>query len=325
MVLADSDPIPCCAVCGSTHARYVGSFDFSDHPLPFRLYQCRACGFVFNHPRLSSRQIRDQYDGAYYVFHEDPARRWGRATQLYIEHLLPLEKRVNARRLLEIGCAGGELLALARQRGWQVLGIEISPQAAASARREHDLDVRTGTLEEQRANIGRFDVAIANDVIEHMASPRSFLAMLHGVLTSGGWLSIETPNWGSFWRRVGGGRWLGLNRYHISLFDARSLLQLLRSCGFRPCIAGSSTNLAYASWSSRPEVAVLMDRLPPWLRWRCMKLADRLTPRSEPLAIHRNPPASLPEALSRIADSNPARAGVSRKLYGDNLTVIGRA
>jgi 2-polyprenyl-3-methyl-5-hydroxy-6-metoxy-1,4-benzoquinol methylase len=299
--------------------------DFPGHPVPFGLWRCRTCGLVFNAPRLSADEIRQQYDGEYYVFNESPARRWARATQLYIEHLLALENRGPGRRLLEVGCAGGELLALARQRGWQVVGVEISPQATRAAVAEHGLDVRAGTLEEHAAHIGRFDVALANDVIEHLASPRPFIRLLHGLLRPGGWVSLETPNWGGFWRRVGGRRWLGLNRFHISLFDAGSLLKLMGDCGFKNCIAGSSTNLAYACWSSRPEITSITKRLPAGLRWRSERLLGRLSPPSFALELRRDPPACLQESLAHIARVEPARAGVSRHLRGDNLTVIGRA
>lgn len=316
---------PACVVCGESACRFVWSLDLPGHPIPFRLWRCRGCGVVFNHPRLSTAQIRRQYGGEYYVFNESPARRWARASQLYVEHLLPMETRAGGHRLLEIGCAGGELLALARYRGWEALGIEISAEAAASARQDRGVEVLAGTLEEHAGGIGEFDLAIANDVIEHVPSPRDFLRTLHGVVRPGGWASIETPNWGSFWRRLGGPRWLGINRFHIVLFDADSLTRLMGACGFAQCTAGSSTNPAYASWASRPEIAGAMELLPSGFRWRARQWADRLTPSCFALELHRDPPGNLERALARIAAAESIPTGLSRGLWGDNLTVIGRA
>jgi SAM-dependent methyltransferase len=299
--------------------------DLPGHPIPFRLWRCRGCGVVFNHPRLSADQIRDQYDGEYYVFKESPARRWGRATQLYVEHLLPMEARLGRGRLVEIGCAGGEVLALARYRGWQTLGIEISPEAAASARRDRGVEVLSGTLEEHAGGVGVFDLAIANDVIEHVPSSRAFLQSLHRIVRPGGWASIETPNWGSVWRRLGGAKWLGINRFHILLFDAGSLTRLMSDCGFTECTAGSSTNLAYTSWAGRPEITRAIGCLPAGLRWRAQQWADRLTPSCFALQLHRNPPLNLKQALARIAAADSGQPGLPEGLWGDNLTVIGRA
>lgn len=317
--------IPVCDLCGHPDAREVQSLILPDHPIPFRLWQCRRCAGVFNYPLLRGDQIRGQYDGEYYVFKESPARRWARATQVYIEHLLPLESRVEARRLLEVGCAGGELLALSRERGWDVTGVEISQEAAASARQEHGLHVLAGTLEEHAASLGSFDVAIANDVIEHVPSPRLFLHTLHRVVRPGGLLCLETPNWDSRWRRLGGASWLGINRFHIFLFNASSLLRLMRDCGWTDCLAGSSTNLAYTSWASRPEITRWIKHLPAGLRWRAEQWADRLTPASPALTLHRDPPNCLTQALDRIAALHTADHRADRSLSGDNLTVIGRA
>ncbi len=314
-----------CELCGATRIRPRWTLRWPDYPGAFRLWECHECGAAFNAPRLDATAIRDQYDGDYYVFNESPARRWARATQLYVEHLLPLETQTAHRRLLEIGCAGGELLAIARARGWQTQGIEISPQAAQSARDEHGLDVRTGTLEEHADAVHRPCVAVANDVLEHVLSPHGFLATLRRILEPGGWISLETPNWGGAWRRLGGPRWLGINRFHIFLFNAGSLLRLMHQAGFRNCRTRSSTNLAYTGWGSRPELAGLLARVPAGLRWRAERWLNGLTPRSFARRLHANPPDGIEPALACIRTVERAPASVSGHTLGDNLTVIGRA
>lgn len=316
---------PACTICNGSAVRRVHRLALPDHPIPFVLWQCRTCGVVFNHPRLSGDDIRGQYDGDYYVFQESPARRWARATQLYIEHLLPLEVPSRGQRLCEVGCAGGELLAIARYRGWEAVGVEISTEAAAFACRERGVNVLAGTLEEHAAHIGLFDVAIANDVIEHVPSPRLFIEQLRTILKPDGVASLETPNWGGIWRRLGGAAWLGINRFHICLFDRRSLVRLMTDCGFRDCVVRSSTNLAYASWAARPELMRLIRPLPAGLRWRFERWADRLTPSSFALEISRKPPASLEQALATISASESAQPPGSSSTRNDNLTVIGRA
>ncbi|MBI4578294.1 MAG: hypothetical protein HY718_01235, partial [Planctomycetes bacterium] len=79
---------PSCELCGGGRSRHLWTLSFPGRPDPFRLFRCGGCGVVFNHPRLSVDLIHGQYDGDYYVFHERPERRWSRATQLYVEHLL---------------------------------------------------------------------------------------------------------------------------------------------------------------------------------------------------------------------------------------------
>jgi 2-polyprenyl-3-methyl-5-hydroxy-6-metoxy-1,4-benzoquinol methylase len=314
---------PTCDVCGGARSRYLWALHFDAHPGPFVLWRCLDCGVVFNAPRLNPEAIRRQYDADYYIFSVPPARRWARATQLYCRLLLPLEAPSGRRRLLEIGCARGELLLLARRRGWEVQGIELSPEPARWARREYDIPVEVGTVEECGPALGAFDAAIAADVIEHVLSPADFLRSIHGTLAAGGRAIIETPNWGGSWRRLGGPRWLGLNRFHIHLFDAPALARLMRACGFRSTLAVSNTHVAHWSWGHRPEVQAAIQHLPAGLQWRTQRWLNRVSPLPHHAGVRLgeiDSPATALACIDRAARSRWRTAG----LRGDNLAVIGR-
>jgi 2-polyprenyl-3-methyl-5-hydroxy-6-metoxy-1,4-benzoquinol methylase len=278
---------------------------------------------VFNWPQLPGESIREQYNGDYYVFGESPGRRWMRATQLYLSHLYPLEGRSGGRRLLEVGCARGELLAIARARGWEVEGIEISAAAAEAARSDYGLPIVTGALETHAASLGGYDVVIATDVIEHVTSPRRFVQAAYRVLCPGGTVVIETPNWGGFWRRVGRRHWLGLNRFHLFLFDGRSLRALMGSCGFADCRLGSTTNAAHARWGDRSETHALLAKLPAGLQWRMKRWLNGLTVSSMETGLQGDPIGSLDEAVRGV--DRLGRCGrlgrPGRHLWGDNLVV----
>lgn len=329
MPVEEVDAPPPCEVCGSTRHTPVYALRFDRHPGEFRLNRCHGCGLVFNWPRLPDTAVHDQYDGDYYVFSEPPARRWNRAVQLYVQHLLPLERAGQRRTLLDIGCSRGELLALARERGWTVTGIELSSEAAQQAQDDYDLDVRVGTIEDHAASLTPFDTVISNDVIEHVLSPRDFLQCVRQVVARGGCGIIETPNWGSAWRRIGRRRWLGLNRFHIYLFDAQNLPRLMTACGFRDCHAVTSTHSAYAAWGVRPELAPALSALPAGIRWRAEATLNRLTPSSLAMRLRAEPPPTLDAALRQIDDlarEKPSHASaLDRAGLGDNLAVIGHA
>lgn len=326
-VLKEAAAPPPCEICGHTPAGFQCSLRFEGYPGTFDLWRCRSCGQVWNWPQLPPRDIKNQYDGGYYVFSSPPARRWSRAVQLYMNHLYPLERDTGSRRLLEIGCARGELLALACARGWDVRGIEISADAAESARNEYGLPVHTGTLEENADRIDHVDVLIATDVIEHVTSPQRFASAARHVLRPGGIAIVETPNWDSMWRRLGGSAWLGLNRFHLHLFNSRSLNTLMRRCGFADCRTATTTNFAYSRWGNRPELTGWTHSLPAALRWRSVKWLNSLTPRSSATELEANPVASLDEAVHRVATAEtcPSRWYPSKQLTGDNLVVRAEA
>jgi 2-polyprenyl-3-methyl-5-hydroxy-6-metoxy-1,4-benzoquinol methylase len=324
VVGSDTRPAACPS-CARRGAHRLWTLRFAAHPGPFRLWACEVCGVVFHWPRLPAEAISGQYGSDYYIFSLPPARRWSRAAQLYLELLLPLEKPPG-RRLLEVGCAQGDLLAIARHRGWDVHGLEISPEPARRATAEYGVPVEIGTLEEQGAHLGLFDVAIATDVIEHVTSPRRFLEAMRAALVPGGRAILETPNAAGLWSRLGGRRWIGYNRFHLFLFGPGSLVRLMRACGFRDCRAWTTTHAAHVLWGHRPELDALVRHLPAALRWRATRGLNRITPGSRALDLWLDPPTSLSEALERIETYRARAAGPRRRrLSGDNLAVVGRA
>jgi len=317
---------PACEICGGSRHRRLWSLRFDNYPGSFQLWRCADCGLVMNWPRLSPDAIRACYDGDYYVFSSPPAQRWSRATHLYASLLLPLEARVRGSRLLEVGCARGELLALAAARGWQVHGIELSPEAARSAKADYGVPVTVGPLEGRNGERELFDVVIATDVIEHVPSPRAFLLAVRPVVNNGGYVIIQTPNWGSGWRRLAGRRWLGINEFHLFLFNAACLRRLIRQCGFSQCKAHSVANPSCVEWGCRRELAMFRNSLPEALKWRAEYWLNRITPRSLATTLQRDPPADFQEALARIKqlEHGDIRTANARRVTGDNLVVVGR-
>jgi len=300
------------------------SLRFPSYPGTFDLWRCRECGVVFNWPRLPAEAIHDQYDADYYIFSRPPERRWGRACQLYIDHLLPLEHEGTNKQLLEVGCAQGDLLRLADHRGWEVQGIEISRETAASAEKESGRPICAGTLEEHASGLGVFDVVLTTDVIEHVPSPSRFVTAIRQVLRPGGLAITETPNWGGLWRRLAGRHWVGLNQFHIYLFTGSCLTRLMRRCGFSSCWASSGTHMAHVVWGERPEVTRLTACLPKPLRWRAERTLNLLTPASIATELYWAPPINLDEALARIDSVSVERVRSERQpghLMHDNLTV----
>ncbi len=312
-----------CVGCGHTQAPPRPVLKASAPVRPFDLVRCPDCALVQQYPRYSPGQLRQLYGADYYVFEEPDAHRWARAVQQYVMHLLPLEDRPG-RRLLDVGCALGHLAALARERGWRVTGIDVSPDAVSQASVRFGLDVRAGSLGRHRETLGPFDAVFLGDCIEHVGEPATLMAEVRRALAPGGVVCIDTPNWASRWRRWGGGRWLGLNRYHVNLFDADSLGRLLESSGFVDIRAAAYTNFRYEAWSTRPELQGWLRRLPRFLAWR---IGQWLTNRNSVgswgrLRVH--PPADLEQALALVRNYATDAVGIRPALptAGDNLIML---
>jgi 2-polyprenyl-3-methyl-5-hydroxy-6-metoxy-1,4-benzoquinol methylase len=98
-------------------------------------------------------------------------------------------------RVLDVGCGRGEVGRLLCAEGAvSVTGIEINPQAAASARESLD-DVKIGSVEQILPTLsGQWDTICCYDVLEHLVDPGEVLVALRGLASPGGRLHISIPN-----------------------------------------------------------------------------------------------------------------------------------
>ncbi|MBI2761646.1 MAG: class I SAM-dependent methyltransferase [Chloroflexi bacterium] len=110
--------------------------------------------------------------------------------------LLSLKLRPGGR-LLDVGCGTGNLVRLARKRGYRVAGTDYDREAVAVARKSFALhDVHALSIEETVAHDwqGPFDVITLFDVLEHLAEPRQAIESLSGLLAPGGFLACTVPS-----------------------------------------------------------------------------------------------------------------------------------
>lgn len=138
-------------------------------------------------------------------------------------------------RLLDVGCSSGAFLASARALGVDAEGVELSPEAAATARAA-GFRVFTGRLEDARFADGAFDAIALIELIEHLSDPRALLAECRRILRPGGIVMATTPNGASLTARALGARWevfsLAGMGGHVSFFNPRSLALLAERTGF---------------------------------------------------------------------------------------------
>lgn len=146
-----------------------------------------------------------------------------------------LLRRRGGRRMLEIGCGLGFVLARL-ERSFETFGIDLSPFAAEKARRfsprsrvfTADL---TATLPEEIEG-GGFDLILARYVFEHLADPAGALALATRLLAPGGVLFYAVPDTTSPGVRLKGEDWYAyLDETHVSLLAPDRWLELTRQAG----------------------------------------------------------------------------------------------
>jgi cyclopropane-fatty-acyl-phospholipid synthase len=123
--------------------------------------------------RLSLGELADfsgaKYDGDFSLTLEQAQRR----KHEYVAERIGLAP---GKRMLDLGCGWGPLLAFARERGVTGVGVTLSSAQAAACRR-HGLDVRLQDAREvDRAGLGGFDAVASLGAFEHFCSVEEHLA-----------------------------------------------------------------------------------------------------------------------------------------------------
>ena len=148
---------------------------------------------------------------------------------MQVMHLGPGE----ARRVLDVGCGDGALLASLRDMGWQVEGQEVDAQAASRAKEQYDIDVHVGEIEHIDLPEAAFDAVVMNHVVEHLPKPLLVLRRARALLKPSGELIATTPNCRSFGHARFGCEWRGLEvPRHLQVFSTITLQRLAETAGF---------------------------------------------------------------------------------------------
>jgi 2-polyprenyl-3-methyl-5-hydroxy-6-metoxy-1,4-benzoquinol methylase len=134
-------------------------------------------------------------------------------------------------RVLEIGPGSGALATALEKERADVQTIEISA-AHAERLRAGGLTVTTGDFSNLRPE-RRYDLVIAEEVLEHAINPERFLRHLLESLDEAGVALLAVPNFASLNRSLYGQRWHLFSIYHLWYFTPRSLKLLIQHCGGR--------------------------------------------------------------------------------------------
>ena len=201
------------------------------------IVRCRACGHMQLERFPSDEVLAEAYGDAAsedYVGEEAGQRETARAA------LERIERFVAPGRIADLGCWVGFLLAEARERGWEGVGVEPSAFASAYARDRLGLDVRTEDLFEAALPEGGFDAVVLGDVIEHLVDPAAALDRIAALLRPGGVVHLALPDSGSRVAQLMGARWWSVIPTHVQYFTRASLERLLRARGYEPLWVGTA-------------------------------------------------------------------------------------
>ena len=183
-------------------------------------------------------------------------------------------------RVLDVGCGSGAVSTVIRRlRNARLVGVEPDSERAQVAR-DRGIEVIQGYLStELLEQLGRFNVVVFADVLEHLPNPSALLQLGCCALERDGAIVISVPNvahWSVRWELLRGRfdyeKHGIMDATHLRWFTANSLVNWLRNNGLQV------EQMTHSAGTALP----VYDRVWPWRsihEYRRAKLIRKLAKR----------------------------------------------
>jgi 2-polyprenyl-3-methyl-5-hydroxy-6-metoxy-1,4-benzoquinol methylase len=161
----------------------------------YNLRKCKSCGLLY-----SGRVLTQSETNKFYNFSSrDPFRKREKTRERLNDfnsflNLLGQYLSLSQKKILEVGCAQGLLLALAKKRGAIPTGFEIDKECVMFAQEKLGLKViESDFLAYKFAKNDLFDIVVFFATFEHLRNPLDYLKKAHSMLKPNGVLYLSTP------------------------------------------------------------------------------------------------------------------------------------
>lgn len=228
-----------------------------DIPGLFDVKRCHQCGLVFLDPQPSQEILKKHYPRQQYYSYKIEIRGLSGLISQFRSYLIkhyyeptilsrvfsfivqgvpamPQKPRKRSAKILDVGCGSGKTLALLKELGWKVYGLEINKNAVRIAKERGLVNIKLGGCE-KIANFPNnyFDSIRLYHVIEHLPDPRNCLQLIYKKLKPGGEVVLGTPNADSVVSKLFGKFWYNLDiPRHLFVFSSKTLSRIVKNQGF---------------------------------------------------------------------------------------------
>lgn len=242
----ERERVDACGFCGSRKALWLSRADYWDLA-EVSLVRCTDCGLLQLDPMLKGdvaargclALYRHQQSGE-----TAKSRRRGlyRAFRRGVAFAVELKRKgVEPTRVLEVGAGDGYFL-----KGLQYVFpraeftcVDVVAEILDAMRTQHGFKTIQSAVEDLNpAVVGRYDLVVARDILEHVTLPGKVLETISHVVSPGGYFFFITPNgWQDAWQMFS--RWkmdqvpseILIN--HVNYFDPVSLRRKVEALGMK--------------------------------------------------------------------------------------------
>lgn len=203
----------------------------------FELYYDENLDMLVTHPQPSLDTLGKYYESVDYISHTDSKRSLFEKAYHFVKGIALKNKlnlinslQPNKGRILDIGAGTGDFLSVAKQNGWQTIGVEPSDKAKAIAVKK-EVSFVEQTLELENHS---FDVITMWHVLEHVPNLDNQIKELKRLLKPNGSLIIAVPNFKSFDAKHYGAFWAAYDvPIHFWHFSKKAIKTLFEKEGMQ--------------------------------------------------------------------------------------------
>ena len=164
----------------------------------FKFYKCQKCGLVnidLSGLNIAKHQVK--YSAGFKPIENYEHEKKAKSTYHFVKKYIPVKGN-----FLDIGCGLGSVLYFAKKDGWNVKGLELSPDLAKYVHDTLNVEVYVADFLDFENTDEKFDVVSLRHVLEHL--PNSILALnkISALLKQGGYAHFEFPNINSISHRI---------------------------------------------------------------------------------------------------------------------------
>jgi 2-polyprenyl-3-methyl-5-hydroxy-6-metoxy-1,4-benzoquinol methylase len=227
-----------CPICNGTEFRvHLNCTDYTTSQEQFTLKKCLSCDFVFTDPRPDNATLPKYYQSDKYISHTggnkspiDTIYLQARKITLGWKRKL-VTKYSEENRVLDVGCGTGEFLFEMKTHGWNISGVEPSPNARESSQKKTGVKISETILDVTEKN---FKAITFWHVLEHLPDPNQALQTAKNLLNQSGTIFIAVPNLQSYDANYYQSFWAGYDvPRHLWHFDKKNMETLLKKNGLQ--------------------------------------------------------------------------------------------
>lgn len=228
-----------CPLCGKDNYTHVRTGN---------IVKCNNCDMVYLRERPSVEWLENYYAEKYVTPDAAPTVKTPQSKseiltkdeykganrdQLLKDAINIWGKEIKDSLLVDIGCGWGGLLNNAKEKGFNVLGFELTKKNAEFANNELQIQVHSKQFEEVPLEKNSIDIVTMSHVLEHVPQPSNVVNKIYNELNDGGIFYCVVPNFDSFCSKVLQEEWLWLERdWHYSHFTVETITDLFKKTGF---------------------------------------------------------------------------------------------